>query len=337
MTFRSFFPFLTALFLLSASFIHSPNSFDNRSSQIDKSVNAIIGDDSYKQAFGVEPDASSPEILRLKTHLNYVIALLKEKKTDDLTHQQQQNRARIIDLLEQYTEGGVFPRNHHFETRRPVFIDRDGNLCAVGYLIAQTEGLPYAERINRDHKFDYVKDINPKLIDGWLAKNGITKKEAAMIQPTYQPIRRTVTKNNIETEYAIGSSLLAGAQIGLSTYHLLMKGQPNRNAYVVNGALGFASLTLGVINLDNTQVKTDPMCGIVAPCWEQETTYKNPDRTKLSVANIIMGSASMVYNGFRYFRAKNADQETALQVAPAPLFDPSTGQTAPGLSVSMNF
>jgi hypothetical protein len=332
---RILLPLASALLILTSSFtsqIEKPGFYLN-------SVNAVIGDVSYEKEFGVEPDASASEKTRIKTHLQYVIEILENTETQHLNADQAKNRKYIITLLKQYKDAEEFPKNHHFKNRSPVFIDRDGNLCAVGYLIAKTEGLETAQKINRDHKFDYIKDIDPKLINGWLAENGLTQKEAAMIQPAYHN-SFTENRNDIETEYAIGSSLLAGAQLGALSYSLLTDNSPSdiRKVSVFNTALGAASLTLGLLNLDNSYTVTStPVPEQPCICWTTTTTYTNKARTQLSVANIAVGTASVVFNSIRFFNAPQKDEPTKFNVSATRLYDPSSGQTAPALSFSMKF
>lgn len=336
---RLFLPALTALLLIS-----TPVLQQNSPSFHHDTVNAVLGDISYTNTFGAEPDNATLEEVRIKTHLEFVADLLKEKDTSDLNSSQIENRWKLIALLEDYKEAGIFPKNRHFKTRSPVFIDEDGNLCAVGYLIAQTEGLEAAKEINRQHKFDYIKDINPKLIDGWLAENGLSRKEAAMIQPMYGEIyTETVERNEVEFEYTIGSSLLAGMQLGTTAYSVLSDDSPLtiKKVSAFNSILGMASITLGVLNLDNTSTDiryptTDPqVCGI---CYSRyETTYKNPTRTKFSIANIVIGGLSAAFNGYRFFRANEQMKSSKFNVSATQLYEPTTQTFNPGLSFSMKF
>ncbi len=332
---RIFLPVASALLIIFGSF---PSPTQQSEFHLN-TINAAIGDISYEKEFGAKPDASASEETRIKTHLQYVIEVLEDTETHHLNAKQVENRKYVITLLKQYKDAGEFPQNHHFKNRRPVFIDQDGNLCAVGHLIAKTKGLEAAQRINRDHKFDYIKDIDPKLINGWLAENGLTQKEAAMIQPAY---RSSITRNqnNIETEYAIGSSLLAGAQLGAMSYSLLTDNSPSdiRKVSVFNTALGAASLTLGLVNLDNRYSETSsPAPEQPCICWTTTTTYTNKARTQLSIANIAVGTASLVYNSIRFFSAPKKEEPSTFNVSATQLYDPSSGQTAPALSLSMKF
>jgi hypothetical protein len=305
-------------------------------------VNAVLGDVSYELEFGLLPDSNTSEGTRIKTHLNYVIKLLETIEPNHLDENQLRSRSHIISLLKDYEEAGQFPKNYHFQNRRPVFIDRDGNLCAVGYLIANTEGLDAAKKINQAHKYDYIEDIDSKLIEGWLTKNGLSMKEAVMIQPAYewQKTNKTHVSNNnhIETEYALSSSLLGGAQIGISAYSLLNRGNNTRRlASAFSASLGLASLTLGLVNVDNSRSENKRICGFAGECWNQKIIYKNQSRTNLSIANIIIGGASATFNGIRFFNAQKKAKPSDFSVSATQVYDPSSGQTAPALSFSYLF
>jgi hypothetical protein len=97
-------------------------------------------------------------------------------------------RNHLLDLLHDYWTKAVFPRNYDYKAeRKPCFIDKDGTICAVGYLVEQTAGREAAETINFKHKYDVVMEMNDEMVDNWINKSGLTKEECAMIQPTYGP------------------------------------------------------------------------------------------------------------------------------------------------------
>src|SRR5690606_13938477 len=110
-------------------------------------INAILGDESFARAFGDDrAAASAPEALRIATHLRYVEDLLRARDVRDLPEALQDERRANLERLHRYRLAGVFPRNFdHSEARRPCFIDRDGRLCAVGHLVAQSAGSELAE------------------------------------------------------------------------------------------------------------------------------------------------------------------------------------------------
>lgn len=152
-------------------------------------VNAVIGDLSYYEAFGSYPEARSNYQLRITTHLQYVEQHLLRNTPNGLSRTQRVNRRKVIRLLREYWQAGVFPVNKKYQHNRPCFIDADGRLCAVGYLVAKTAGLHIAEAINRDYQYAYINEMELEVLDSWMAAQGLTLRECAMIQPAYEPYR----------------------------------------------------------------------------------------------------------------------------------------------------
>jgi hypothetical protein len=50
--------------------------------------------------------------------------------------------------LQQYHQAGVFPINDYLPYKNPIFIDRIGTHCAVGYLMQQSGAEDLAQRID---------------------------------------------------------------------------------------------------------------------------------------------------------------------------------------------
>jgi hypothetical protein len=149
-------------------------------------VNSVIGDISFATKFGHLPVTSTNETLRIQTHLAYVEHFLRQKDVSGLSPELQLKRAHLFDLLHGYWINGVFPRNYDYKNqRRPCFIDKDGRICAVGFLVEQTAGRQAAEAINAKHKYDFIKEMNDNMVDDWINNSGLTMEECAMIQPQY--------------------------------------------------------------------------------------------------------------------------------------------------------
>lgn len=162
-------------------------------SQSLQTINPLIADSSYYYTFGEFPAETTPEQVRIFTHLSYVEQRLRMNNGADLTEDQQAKRMVVLNHLRDYCERGEFPINSKFEhERRPCFIDENGTICAVGYLIEQTESRSAAEAINEVHQYDVIAAMNSKQeeLQQWAEKNGLTLKECAMIQPTYQTMIR---------------------------------------------------------------------------------------------------------------------------------------------------
>ncbi len=149
-------------------------------------VNAVIGDQSYFETFDELPDATIDEQTRIRTHLKYVEAMLRQNDDSHLTDEQCVQREKMLDLLHEYWINGVFPKNDSGSSeRKPVFIDQNNNVCAVGYLVQQTAGNAFVESINKNFKYAYIPEIEHDGLSNWVAQSGLSLDECAMIQPTY--------------------------------------------------------------------------------------------------------------------------------------------------------
>ncbi|MEW6469704.1 MAG: hypothetical protein AB1458_12305 [Bacteroidota bacterium] len=150
-------------------------------------VNALLGDIGFVKKFGRLPDELSDRTLRIQTHLQYVEGLLRSASTAHLSAAQKENRNNMLGLLHDYWTAGDFPLNYDYATRRPCFIDKDGNICAVGYLVQQTAGQEAADKINSLYKYSYITEMQLPELEGWIAASGLSETECAMIQPAYEP------------------------------------------------------------------------------------------------------------------------------------------------------
>lgn len=149
-------------------------------------VNLILGDVSFQEKFGADPDLTTDENLRIHTHLTYVQDILSDAETSHLTPEQIQNRNQLLIHLQDYIDAGIFPRNYKYPgERRPNFIDERGQICAVGYLIEKSTGRELADLINSEYQYAAVREMKlPELAD-WQEKSGFTITELGMIQPNY--------------------------------------------------------------------------------------------------------------------------------------------------------
>lgn len=101
----------------------------------------MIGDRSFVDTYGCRPDGKTPENMRQRTHLAYVEKLLRAADISHLSPELRQKREMMLDLLHEYREAGSFPCNYDYPGERcPCFIDREGRICAVGYLVEKTAG-----------------------------------------------------------------------------------------------------------------------------------------------------------------------------------------------------
>lgn len=342
---------ITFAFLYVYSDTATSKSAGNKNQSL--SVNRVIGDESYIQTFGSKPDKTVPDHIRIKTHLQYVESLLRNRSTDHLSDELKNHRATHLDHLREYIQIGDFPHNDgHADKRRPTFISDDGNICAVGYLVEKDLGHTAVESINKKYKYDYITDINDPVFLKWADSSGFTLRELAMIQPAYGPeiieeVKRN--KNDINLSYGIGSAFLAGANILYHTnnpQHPWLFDDASSN-YWFGIAAGSGSILMGVLNLDNTKTYREPIklnyddaCpGMYCPPL-REVTQTNHIRTVLSIANMGVGLFTVLRAGYHLVKKTDdfsSPKTTSIGVA---LLEPNpieTDVSVPAVQMHVRF
>ena len=234
------------------------SSFNSIAQQKLQEVNALLHDESYIASFGVIPDIATNEQERIQTHLSYVEQLLRTAHATNLTNNQQANRSFILDILQQYWTCGIFPTNRDYpDERKPCFIDADGNICAVGYLIEQTKGRQLAEDINAKHQYDFLLNMNEPAIQAWADEYGLTLEECAMIQPTYgAPPAEQTSYAEIQTGYGVSSGLVGGTNIAINIANLSNRLKHNVALSYIGLVAGTTQVIMGIANVKRTSSLT---------------------------------------------------------------------------------
>ena len=246
-------------------------------------VNAILGDISFFEKYSRLPTQSAREVLRIQTHLEYVESLLRNAPTAHLTKKQKKNRQKAIENIHFYWTAGVFPENREFlNDRKPCFIDAKGNLCAVGYLIQQTVGRGVAEQINVHFQYEYLMDMEWNIIDEWIASNGLTKLECAMIQPTYGP---TPTENYITPGFGYATAVFSGANVALSVMNVSQINRQNQGLFtpILGMVLGAGQITLGALNFPEIQ-------------YGWSGSFINEAQRNYALMNVALGTSSVIFS-----------------------------------------
>ena len=281
--------------------------------QQDQTVNALLHDESYYATFGTNPGSKTSEQAGIVTHLLYVEQLLRNNHNPNLTNQQQRNRLAILDILHEYILAGQFPVNRDYPgERRPCFIDANGNICAVGYLVEKTAGRNVAIAINERHQYDYVLDMDEPVLDNWVKEFGLTLEECAMIQPAYGPPPPPETIHaEIKTSYGVSSGVLGGTNIAISAANITGNWRNSKTLSYIGLASGASQLVLGLANIKKTSI-TPLING-----GEIQTSYKS--QNSLSYANIAVGTTTIVSSIINLARQKkNSDMRTAWGVYSFP-------------------
>lgn len=274
-------------------------------------INAVIGDQSYLQTFGSKPSKETAEAERIRIHLRYVEQLLRERPTGHLSPEERRSRTRNLDLLKAYYKAGQFPHNDgHPDQRRPTFIDKEGNICAVGYLIEQTAGRQVAVSVNEKFKYAYISQIKHPLFTQWVQTSGLTKKELAMIQPMYgspsQTVRKKKNRNHIDIPMAVGSTFLTAGNLLYLSHDGNTPSPPA--THWLGMAAGAGSVMLGAFNLANKQQTSTIMCGVIGSCIETVYTETNHLRSGVAAANIAVGLAGIIRSGYHLLKPRKERQ-----------------------------
>ncbi|MDQ3698891.1 MAG: hypothetical protein M3373_12870 [Gemmatimonadota bacterium] len=128
---------------------------------------------------------------RLRGHFSAVLRELREADIAHLSPAQLKARNTLIARLGGYAAAGRFPHSHLVPGRRvPVFRDEHGTLCAMGFLIASTGRTDIVRDVAEHKNLAYLPELagDARLLN-WLDSTGLTMREAARIQPMYDPCR----------------------------------------------------------------------------------------------------------------------------------------------------
>lgn len=151
------------------------------------SINPIIGDISYVKKFGHLPAPGTDKNLRIKTHLAYAEMILRNNETLHLDTKTRLRREKLLDHLHNYWVDGEFPINYvHKKEHTLCVTDGEGRICVIGYLVERSAGRQKARNINRESKYSKLSTIrNTESLNDWILRSGLSKEEAAMIEPNY--------------------------------------------------------------------------------------------------------------------------------------------------------
>jgi len=172
---------LILLTLAGTSAAQSPNT--DRSFK--DGANHHLGDEAFLAEYG-RPPTEGEEKLRIRTHFLAVQKLLASRPAT--RPELAAKRTEILAHFADYIAKGTTPKNAHLPWRTPVFIDDEGTICAVGYLIEQTAGRSVAEKVAAGHRYSYLEEIAKDLpeVKQWVEQSGLTLEELASIQPGYE-------------------------------------------------------------------------------------------------------------------------------------------------------
>jgi hypothetical protein len=122
---------------------------------------------------------------RIAMHLTCTIDLLAARTPTQAPPAAIQKRASLLGELRTYAERRQFPQNTSMHRRTPVFVDDQGNRCAVAHLLCVSGYTALVERIQREMNLSYIHDLPQAELNEWASLHGFRVNELALIQPSY--------------------------------------------------------------------------------------------------------------------------------------------------------
>ncbi len=146
-------------------------------------ADTIFSDPAYNKVMPLGDDDYALHKIHMTERLEFIVAALQSRDVSDWPQALQVERARNIERLREYSQAEKYPINYdHPETQLPCFYDRDGNLCAVAHLVAESAGMPLVQKINSRYQYATIQQMNMPELDEWIATSGLTRGEVITIQ-----------------------------------------------------------------------------------------------------------------------------------------------------------
>ena len=139
----------------------------------------------YKIQFLITSVLAFLEKKRIKLHLMRTEYWMIHN-TRHGSHLQNQNRSQILKILKRYWKNEQFPINTTHAKKIPQIKDQKGTMCALAYILHNSGERSLVEDLARNNNYALVNDIpDDHPLMNAIAARGISKKEAAKIQPGY--------------------------------------------------------------------------------------------------------------------------------------------------------
>lgn len=124
--------------------------------------------------------------VRIREHLRRTEAALRATEHGDHTDAQRRRREAALDRLADYRRRGAFPANRSEPRRTPLFVGSDDVPCAMAHLLLEDGRRDIVADVVDEDPTVAVEDLpDDHPVIEWAAENGLTREEAARIQPTY--------------------------------------------------------------------------------------------------------------------------------------------------------
>lgn len=156
---------------------------------------------------------------RIVEHLHRAEVALRAADVDHLSPDRRRRRERALDRLGAYRRRGEFPTNESEAGRSPLFVGSDGIPCAMAALAIADGREDLVEAVMDAEPAVAIEDLaDDHPLVTWIEATGLTRREAARVQPTYpEAVDLATTCGPVSCRVA---RLLAGT-VGLATFAAL--------------------------------------------------------------------------------------------------------------------
>ncbi len=175
---------------------------------------------------------------RIKLHFIKVEQELRCADVSHLNKKSKENRAKMIQIHHQYWKREIFPKNTTHKMKIPQIKDPSGTPCAVAYMLENTGNSKLVSQLAAENNLVYIKDVHEGPLLDWLKESGLTKEEAARIQPAYHapPVFHPQLLEIIRDNVSIGD--------GVTVTKIPASGEPT----IIIIALAVISLGIGIFS-----------------------------------------------------------------------------------------
>ena len=123
--------------------------------------------------------------VRVREHLRRAESALRSAD-HDLSPERRRRRERHLDRLAAYRQRGEFPTNRRHAGRTPLFVGDDGTPCAMAHLLLEGGREDLVAAVMAEDPTARVEELpDDHPVVEWVEANGLTRAEAARIQPAY--------------------------------------------------------------------------------------------------------------------------------------------------------
>lgn len=128
----------------------------------------------------------SADDARIAAHLRRSETALRSADVDRLAPDRRRRRERALDTLAAYRRRGEFPTNASEAGRSPLFVGSDGTPCAMAALALADGREDLVDAVMASEPAAAIEDLpEDHPLVAWIESTGLTRREAARVQPTY--------------------------------------------------------------------------------------------------------------------------------------------------------